>query len=122
MYKGKKVITIEHPKVDGIAKFEFDFSNPKTIPNIKEMVDYHEAWQQTLKNENGDYIMTFCKEVAIMAMVSRLAGFHIIRIQNYFQNQNGFMAIDGSNGFRLVRIEANLDIAESSNTSLLMHV
>jgi hypothetical protein len=69
---------------------------------IKSMVEFWAGWQRQLKENGGDYTITFLKELARTCLYDHIGENHNMEgVISYFEDEEGWFAMDGSNGIKI---------------------
>jgi len=111
---GIKVFDVEHTPTYGNISVEinFDFKNdfgygPVSMDGcIQMMVDFWNGAEGRLNENEGDYLRTFLKQLCQRCLIVSIEyNRNVDGVIKQFVNEEGWMAMDGSCGIKLLSVE-----------------
>lgn len=121
-----KTYTVEHTPTYGEIKVEIDFdyvndfgAGPVSMDGIiKDMVDFWDGSKDRLKDNNGNYLNTFLKQLCQRCMAFALEGnYNVNGVINKFMTEEGWLPMDGSGGIKLTWLD-QMDISNQEDYSI----
>ena len=99
-----KQYTIQHYDLYWDCKISID--EKKAKQKIKEMVEFWANWERNLKDNNGDYIATFVKQLAQKIFYIVIAeNYNKTGVINWFSTAEGWCEMDGSHGIVIESVD-----------------
>lgn len=89
-------------RFERVAEVTIDDSNPKLKDTLTEMVEFYSDWEHRLEDNDGDYLITFLKDLTLF----------IVQEARIPSDDEGWCDMDGSYGitvFNFSRYELELD-------------
>lgn len=113
-YTGKKVFNIEHQPTGGEITVEIDFDKVNLtygevetpiLETIEVMVQFWTSSDQLIEEYDGDYVLAFLQNLCQKSLALQFEYYKntegVIRL---FDNQEGYCAMDGSMGIKLLEV------------------
>jgi len=126
-YEGIQKFRIEHTPTSGEIEVEIDFNYTDTyngkvntqLDQIKELQSFWHGSDEQLKEENGDYVAAFLKNLCRECLAVALEGnWNCDGVIDQFKNKEGFCRLDGKYGMKLLSLDLMvLDDFEEYNIS-----
>lgn len=99
----KKTYKIEHDWLTWEATVEID--EETAAQPMKEMVEFWSDFEGRLEHHDGNYTLTFVEMLGRELLHAVIADCSAGAIQDHFKDLEGWCAMDGSKGIRIVDVD-----------------